>query len=454
MSRNAEDQQVEGRLRRDLLDIYRTAAAECDAHRVTDKAFDLEDGHLWIRDQRFPIPEEGVIVFGAGKVSAIMAEPVVAKAGRFIRKGLISTLPHWVSCVPDFEFFGAGHPLPDAVGLAAARSMEKAAQALDGRYLVLFLLSGGASALLPLPPGGVPLEDKIRMTDLLLRCGAGIHEINCLRKHLSRIKGGNLAKMISPTPLITLSISDVPGDDPAAIGSGPTVPDPTTFSQCMAVIRKYGLEERLPDTVMHYLMRGARGVRPETPKPGDPVFSRNKFFIICSRRTLIEAARLRSAALGYHPFVLKEGDFSGAGDLARYHLKTLRERIDEWEGRVPLCLISAGEAAVRVTGSGKGGRNQAFILNLVEGLASMKGVCALSGATDGRDGPTEAAGAVAVPSSLGRARAAGLDPARFQARSDAFHFFEPLGDLLITGPGRTNVMDLRLLAFRPAAGAD
>jgi len=391
------------RLRRDLLEIYVAAVGAVDARQAVHRSVQRERRALWIQEKQFLIPDGGLIILGAGKVAVLMAAALLEKTGPFIRGGVVSTIAACRKALPGLEVLGAGHPLPDRTGLEASRKVAQIMARLRGNELVFFLLSGGASALLPFPEKRITLEEKSRLTEILLKSGADINEINSVRKHISRIKGGRLAAMAHPSPLVTLSISDVPDDDPATIGSGPTVPDPTTFSQSLAILKKYDREEEAPASIYTHIRQGIKGVTPESPKPGDPVFSQTHYFIICDRKALINAAEEKCRALGYKPVVCDEAVSGDVRELASFHVKGLREAIVKTEGKVPLCLISGGEGTVRVVGKGKGGRNQEFVLLLVREIASDRNICVLSGATDGIDGPTDAAGAMADSCTLDRA---------------------------------------------------
>jgi hydroxypyruvate reductase len=300
--------------------------------------------------------------------------------------------------------------------------------------------------LLPAPSSGITLEEKQQVTSLLLACGASIDEINTIRKHISRLKGGHLARLIAPATLITLVLSDVVGDRLDAIASGPTVPDPTTYHDCVEIIRRYDLLDRLPTSVRTHLLDGQAGYWPETPKVTDTAFARCHTVIIGSNRLALQAARQAAEARGYATLFLSSSIEGETRHIARMHAAIAQEIRRSGEPLAPpACVISGGETTVTLRGTGTGGRNQEFALAAALDIAGLESVVVLSGGTDGTDGPTDAAGAVADGQTVARAHAHGLDPEAFLHRHDSYHFFHALDDLLITGPTGTNVMDIHLL---------
>lgn len=308
--------------------------------------------------------------------------------------------------------------------------------------LVFFCLTGGASSLLVKPAVGLSLEDKITINRFLLTCGADIGEVNTLRKHLSQIKGGGAARAAFPATVVSLIISDVIGDDLGTIGSGPTAPDPTSFIQAWKIVERYKLVEALPKPVLQRLQHGISGRIPETPKPDDPVFTRVHNLLIGHNRLALGAAVEIARALGYTPQVLTARLQGDTGEAARAFARTLREA--SRPGQASLCLLAGGETTVRVTGTGKGGRNQEFALVVACELAGERGWTLLSAGTDGIDGPTDAAGAFVDGTTVGRARNKGLEPLAFLVDNDSYNFFSALGDLFCPGPTGTNVMDIKI----------
>jgi hydroxypyruvate reductase len=340
----------------------------------------------------------------------------------------------------------AGHPLPDERGLRAAEEVEALAHGLGREDLLVVLLSGGDSALLPAPVAGVSLAEKAELTRALLRAGATIGELNTVRKHISRLKGGGLAAAAAPARLACLVLSDVVGDDLATIASGPTVPDPTTYEDAVGVLRRRGLLGSAPASVRLHLEAGARGERPETPKAGDAVFGRTWTRIIGSNRLSVAAAARQARRLGLRTRVLTTRLEGEAREAARVLVSILREAVAE-SGRAPVCLLAGGETTVTVRGAGQGGRNQELAVAAAVPLASFPRPAVVAAlATDGMDGVGGAAGGVVDDTSLARAAALGLAPVdAFLADNDSRAFLAPLGDLIVTGPSGTNVVDLTAL---------
>ena len=339
----------------------------------------------------------------------------------------------------------AGHPVPDAAGLAGAERTLGLADGAGGDDLVLVLLSGGASANWIAPAAGLTLAEKQATTRALLRSGANIGEINCVRKHLSRIKGGRLAKRAYPARVVTLAISDVPGDNPAVIGSGPTVPDPTTLADARALVGKYRLE--LPEAVIKAL----NDPENESPKPGEPIFANNSYRILARPADALAAAQRRARAAGYDVVVLGDRLQGEARDVAAEHARLARDYAAQ--GR-RVAILSGGELTVTLRGGGRGGPNQEYALALAYHLGGAQGISALAADTDGTDGgrglADDPAGAFIDDTTLSRAEAAGLDPAAFLADNDSTGFFNGIGDLFIPGPTFTNVTDFRaILVDRP-----
>ena len=397
-----------------------------------------------------PAPPKGrVLVLGAGKASAAMAAAVEQAWPEAYLSGLVVTrYGHGAPC-RRIEVLEAAHPQPDNAGEAAARRILALAQSAGSVAsgpddLVLCLMSGGGSALLALPADGLTLADKQLVNQALLRSGASIGEINTVRKHLSAIKGGRLALAAAPARILTLAISDVPGDEPAMIASGPTAADPSTFAQALAVLGKYGVDA--PQRVLDHLRRAVD----ETPKPGDPRLAGSKTVLIATPMMSLRAAAEVARAQGVRPVVLGDAIEGEAGEVARGMAdRALRISQGEDPIRPPCVLISGGETTVTVRGAGRGGRNAEFLLALAIALGGAPGVHAIACDTDGIDGSEDNAGAVAGDDALARASAIGLDPDARLADNDAYGFFAALGDLVITGPTRTNVNDFRAILIEP-----
>jgi hydroxypyruvate reductase len=311
--------------------------------------------------------------------------------------------------------------------------------------LLLFLLSGGASALFAYPARGLSLEDKQQATDALLKSGATIHDINAVRKHISEVKGGRLAQLAAPARLIGLLLSDVVDDAPEAIGSGPTAPDPTTYADCLQVIHRYDLSRRVPRAILDYLTRGTRQEIAETPKRFDRIFENVQNVIVGNNRLALAAARAHAEALGYHVWASTESVQGESRAAAKRHAAFVKEVIRTGEPvSRPACLLSGGETTVTVVGSGQGGRNQEFALAAAMEIENLDDVVILSGGTDGTDGPTEAAGGIVDGATVRRGKGKQLDAEKFLARNDSYNFLHASDDLLITGPTLTNVMDLQI----------
>ncbi len=395
-----------------------------------------------------PDPPAGrTVVVGAGKASAAMARALERHWPGPLEGVVVTRYGHAVPC-ERIRILEAAHPVPDANSEAAARAILEAVADLGPEDLVIALVSGGASALMALPAPGLTLADKQAVNRALLRCGADIGEMNCVRKHLSAIKGGRLAAAAFPAATVTLAISDVPGDDPAVIGSGPTVADPTTFAEARGILAKYGITE--PAAVLAHLARG----EDETPKPGDPRLSRSTFRLIATPQRSLEAAAAVAEAAGVRPVILGDSIEGEAREVAKVMAAIARQvRRHGQPAAAPCVLLSGGETTVTVRGEGRGGRNVEFLLALAVALGGEPGVFAIAGDTDGIDGAEEVAGAILRPDTLARASRLGLDAKAMLARNDAHPFFAALGDQVVTGPTLTNVNDFRaVLVAEPADG--
>jgi hydroxypyruvate reductase len=344
----------------------------------------------------------------------------------------------------------AGHPIPDQAGVEGTQRMADLLAGATERDLVLAVLSGGGSALLVLPAPGLTLADLQDTTDLLLRSGATIVELNAVRKHLSQIKGGGLARLAGRAPVVSLILSDVVGDPLDVIAAGPTAPDPTTFAEAWAVVERYGLVERLPEGTRRHLQAGLDGDLPDTPKPDDPLFERVHNLLVGNNRLAAEAAVEAARANGLNALLLSTYVEGEARQVARVAAALAKEMVAH--GRpapLPACLVWGGETTVTVRGQGKGGRNQELALAAALALEGLPQVLLVALGTDGTDGPTDAAGAVATGKTINRARSLGLDPVAHLENNDAYPFFHALNDLILTGPTGTNVNDLMFLFAFP-----
>ena len=435
-------------LRKDIRKIFDAGLKAADPKQAVCRAVHLStDNRLRIGDKEYDLGQFNRIkVVGTGKAAAPMAAAIEDILGSRISGGIITTKYGHSLPLKRFTITEAGHPVPDEAGLAGTRHILKLVEQSDDKDLIICLISGGGSALMPLPVPDITLKDKQKTTQVLLACGANIHEINTIRKHLSGVKGGKLAMAAFPGTLVTLILSDVIGDDLDVIASGPTVPDRSTFADCMEILEKYNITGEMPPHVTEYLKRGVHGTEPETPKSGDRVFDKNQLLIIGSSNLSIDAARDEAAALGYNTLLLSSFIEGETRDVAKVHTAIIKETFKSGNPVPrPACIISGGETTVTIRGDGLGGRNMEFILAAAIEIEGLDGVVVLSGGTDGTDGPTDAAGAIADGMTVQRGLAQGYNASEFLKNNDSYHFFEVLEDLLMTGPTMTNVMDLRIL---------
>lgn len=435
------------RLRDDALAIFQAGVQAANPVEAVERHLRREADALVVAGVHYPLDTVGEIyVVGMGKASAVMAKPLHNLLGNRISGGIITVKHGHRFPLSGIKVVEAGHPVPDEAGLRGTKEMIKCLGGSGPDDLIFCLISGGGSALSPAPADGVSLGDKQEVTRLLLNCGATIHQINSVRKHLSRVKGGQLARLARPSTLISLILSDVVGDDLGTIASGPTVPDPSTFYDSLRILARYSLGEAIPHPALRHLEAGARGEIPETPKTHDPAFRNTQNVVVGSNALAIKAAKEKAEALGYNSLILSSFVEGETSEVARVHAAIAKE-ISRTGNPVPrpACVISGGETTVSVQGTGMGGRNQEFTLAAAMEIENLPGAVILSGGTDGTDGPTEAAGAIADGKTLDRARAIGLDAEAYLSDNNSYNFFRPLDDLLITGPTLTNVMDLRLV---------
>lgn len=410
-----------------LLDLYSSAISAVSAEKCLP--------------QYLPKPAPGgrTIVIGAGKGAAAMAKAVEDHWEGDLSGLVVTRYEHGLPC-KHIEVVEASHPVPDAAGRDAAKRMLEMVRGLTEKDLVICLISGGGSALLALPAKNITLEEKQQINRKLLRSGASISEMNCVRKHLSDIKGGRLALACAPAKVVTLLISDIPGDDPGIIASGPTLPDPTTCEDALAILKKYQID--VPANVVKHLESGEG----ETPKPGDPRFARNESHIIATAQEALEAAAEMARAQGITPYILSDRIEGESRDIALMHAAMAKQVIDRNQPfEKPCVIISGGETTVTVKGNGRGGRNAEFLLSLSIALDKEPGVYAIACDTDGIDGSEDNAGAVYAPDSVARAEEKGIRPRKLLENNDGYGFFDALGDLIVTGPSRTNVNDFRAI---------
>ena len=401
-----------------------------------------------------PTPESGgrTLVIGAGKAGGAMAQAVEALwPADAPLEGLVVTRYHHVPPRPEglpqrIEVVEASHPVPDEAGQAVAKRILAMVQGLGKNDLVLCLISGGGSSLLALPAEGLSLEEKQAVNKALLNSGANIGEMNCVRKHLSRIKGGRLAAACAPARVVTLTISDVPGDDPSVIASGPTVPDASSCAEAAAILQRYAIE--VPGDIMRLLEQGAL----ETPEPGDAVFDGHEVHLIATPQQSLEAAADAARAAGLTSYILSDEMEGESREVGKVHAALARAvALKNQPFQTPCVILSGGETTVTIrkqppgTPRGRGGRAGEFCMGLALGLQSQPGVFALAADTDGIDGIEDNAGAFVAPDTLARAQAAGMKLDLFLDRNDAYGYFDRLGDLVVSGPTFTNVNDFRAI---------
>jgi glycerate 2-kinase len=434
-------------LRAHAREIFLAGLKAADPLDAVKKSVRLRNDHLQVANRSYPLSRiRHLFVTGCGKAAARMALAIEDLLGDRVADGLVVIKYGHDLPLQRIKVVEAGHPIPDEAGLGGARQIVELVRAAGENDLVLFLISGGGSALFPGPADGLTLADKQRTTQMLLQSGATIQETNAVRKHISKLKGGRFAKLVAPAHLVSLILSDVVGDSLEAIASGPTVGDATTYADCLEIVQRYDLREKIPDSVVNLLGRGAQGAVDETPKPSDAVFQKVQNVVIGSNQTALKAAKLQAEVLGYHTQILSSSIEGESRAVARSHSALVKEiALTDKPVRRPACVISGGETTVTVRGDGLGGRNQEFALAAAIQIDGLDGAVVLSAGTDGTDGVTDAAGGVVDGSTIQRGRARGLDAAAFLTRNDSYHFLKATKDLLITGPTFTNVMDLQVM---------
>lgn len=447
----------------DLESIFMAGVRRVDPHFLIQDSVTLQNEHLIIRSgnksERFDLSEfNRIFVAGFGKATARMAMAVEEILGERISKGVIAVKYGHTERLKKIDIIEAGHPVPDENGLHAAHIIADLASGADEKTVIITLISGGGSALIPYPWKGpcgggdvtLTLAEKQTVTRVLLECGASIAEINAVRKHLSRIKGGRLSELMAPATSINLILSDVVGDRLDIIASGATSPDISTFMEMRTVFEKYGITGQMPENVLKILRSGLKKQIPETPKPGDKIFDNVNNMLIGTNSLALSAAQEEAELRGYQSQILTSQLVGEAREMAR----ELSEIARKYQKRKvphekPFCLLFGGESTVTIHGDGKGGRNQelalSFLSEMVDNRSAMDRISFLSGGTDGNDGPTDAAGAFATVEMLNRARKKGLSHMDYLNNNDAYHFFEAINGLLKTGPTNTNVCDIQVI---------
>ena len=435
------------KLREDARAIFDSAVHAVNAEQCVQAFVSRAGDVLTVDEVDYDLSTfDRVYVVGAGKASPRMAKPLVSILGDRLTGGAINTKYEHAEDLDGVEVVECGHPVPDDAGVTGTNRILEILSGADEKCLVLCLLSGGGSAILPAPVDGCTLADKQETTRLLLECGANIVELNAVRKHLSKVKGGGLARAAFPATVVALMLSDVIGDPMDVIASGPTVPDSSTFKTCSEIFEKHEIFEQLPASVKQRMQAGLSGEVADTPKPGDAALARVQNVVVGSNGLAVEAATQRAKSLGYNTLKLTTRLEGEAKEIAHVHTAIAKEIISNGEPvQPPACVVAGGETTVTVRGTGKGGRNQEMALAAALQLRGWESAVFFSGGTDGTDGPTDAAGAVADGDTIARAEEAGLSAIAYLKDNDAYHFFKPLGDLVMTGPTGTNVADVAIM---------
>lgn len=430
--------------------VLATAINAVDPYSAVMRHLRCEGDLLWVGDQRYDLTAiQRILVVGAGKAGFPMAQAVTDLLGERISCGLVIVKDGYVSTddmLPRIELCEASHPLPDERGVEGTRRIASLLRDLTSQDLVLCLISGGGSALLTAPAEGITLRDMQALTALLLSCGANINEINVLRKHIDLVKGGGLARWASPSQVAALILSDVISDPVDVIASGPCVPDSSTYQDALAILESYALMDKIPSIIRENIQAGVRGQIPETPKKDDPFFANVKNVIIASNYQAAQASIAQARDEGWAALLLTTHLQGEARQIGRMLAAIARQiNLSGEPLSRPACLVFGGESTVTLQGSGLGGRNQELALGAVVEMAGLSDAFLVTLATDGGDGPTNAAGAVVTGQTLARAVASDISVQNSLANNDSYHFFLPLGDLILSGPTRTNVNDLAFL---------
>ncbi|HOO45027.1 MAG TPA: glycerate kinase [Deltaproteobacteria bacterium] len=439
----------------DIRKIFLKAIERVDPYKMITQNMSLQGDTLLIRFNGKTLEEDlknyrRIVVLGIGKASSKMGRALEDILGKRISTGTVVTKYGHGEKLRIITVVEAAHPIPDENSVMGAGELFKLAYEANEQTLIINLVSGGGSALFSLPAEGISLEDKQVMTRILLECGADIREINCIRKHISLVKGGQFARVSYPARMINIILSDVIGDRLDTIASGITVADDTTFAQAQAIIDKYHIQNRIPESVSALIRSGLEGKVPDTPKPGDKAFEKITNILLGNNAAACRAARDYGVSLGYRSCYLTSSLSGEAREIARFFTAMAKD-IDQGISDLarPALIVAGGETTVTIRGTGKGGRNQemalAFLIDLLESYPDFQGIHFLSGGTDGNDGPTDAAGAVVSFDMKKAVLQKGLKPLEYLENNDSYHFFEKLGGLVMTGPTNTNVCDVQLL---------
>lgn len=427
-------------------EIFRACVRSVMPSALIARSLSLTGNKLILGDNVFDLDEiKNIYVIGAGKATALMAAEVEKILGDRITEGHISVKYGHGCDLKRIRITEAGHPVPDQNGYMATSGIAAIAEKAVAGDLVICLISGGGSALLPDVPEGSSDEDVNRTNEILVNSGADISEINIIRKHTSSIKGGQLARIAYPARLVTMVLSDVIGNPLDIIASGPTVPDTSYFSQALEILDKYDLISKVPQSILTFLEEGRRGLRPETPKPSDPVFRNSSTFLIGTNRIALEAGKVRALSYDFYSEIISDRLNGDVEEVAGYLVRTALDFKNDTSKNKPVCLLFGGESTVKMTGKGLGGRNQHLALLVSEMIRGLDGITFLSCGTDGSDGPTTAAGAIVDSFTIKNAEMKNIFPKEYIREFDSFHFFESAGGHIITGPTMTNVMDIMVV---------
>ena len=435
---------MDGRTKSTLEEIFLAGLKAVDPEEAIKRHVRLVQNWLQVGERSYSLDSfEKIIVTGFGKGTAPMAKALEDILGDRLTEGWITVKYGHGVPLRKVRVMEAGHPVPDEAGLQAMQFILDHLRECTEKDLVLCAFSGGGSALSPAPRAPLDLGEKQKTTQLLLECGATIFELNSMRKHLSECKGGQLAQVAYPATVVSLFLSDVVGDPLDVIASGPTVPDPSTFSDCIGIVERYGLSEELPPRVLKLLQDGASGLIVETPKSGDAIFEKGQNLVIGSNRSALLASSQKAKQLGYNTLILSSFVQGEARDVAEVFAAIGKEIASSGNPiSPPACILAGGETTVTIRGKGKGGRNQELALAAALAIEDRPQIAMLSAGTDGSDGPTDAAGALVDGNTCQEALKKGINAEERLRNNDSYNFFKVLGDLLITGPTRTNVMDV------------
>jgi hydroxypyruvate reductase len=436
-----------GKMREHAMQIFEAGLQAVDPVEAINRHIRLENDLLIIGGKQFNLHDyDNILVVGAGKAVAPMAKAVEDLLENRISDGVIVVKDEHGLPLKKVRIREASHPVPDKRGVQGTEEILALVEKAGARDLVICLISGGGSALLIAPVQEISLEDKQNATKLLLASGATIHEFNTVRKHLSRAKGGRLAQMANPATITSLILSDVVGDDLDVIASGPTVPDSSTFKDAEQILKGYGIWEQLASSVRNHIEKGSSGQIEDTPKSDNAAFLQCSQVLVGTNLQALKAAGKAAERLGYRPLILSSKVEGEAREVAKFYTAIAKEILESaYPMEPPVCVLAGGETTVTLQGDGRGGRNQEFALASALAIEGLDNIIVLSGGTDGTDGPTDAAGAIADGTTVARARESGLNPKDFLQRNDSYSFFQKLDDLVMTGPTRTNVMDLYML---------